>query len=88
MLSIEGKRLTKADVLRMLDGAVEAGTPPSAANHALAAIRKFFNWCVERGGALAVNPLGELLTRITMGWLPAVIVIVLGGRRRSPRMLI
>ena len=40
--------IARADVLRVLDNAVEAGTP-SAANHALSAIRKLFNWCVERG---------------------------------------
>jgi integrase len=32
----------------VLDDTVEQGLP-SAANHALSAIRKFFNWCVERG---------------------------------------
>lgn len=40
--------IARADVLRVLDAAVDAGTP-SAANHALAAIRKLFNWCIERG---------------------------------------
>ena len=42
------REITKADVLRELDRAVNAGAP-SAANHALAVIRKFFNWCIERG---------------------------------------
>lgn len=42
------REVTKRDILALLDEIVDAGTP-SAANHALAAIRKFFNWCVERG---------------------------------------
>ncbi len=40
--------IAKSDILRILDNLVDAGKP-SAANHAFAAIRKFFNWCVERG---------------------------------------
>ncbi len=40
--------LTKRDVLAVLDRMVARGSG-GAANHALAAIRKFFNWCVERG---------------------------------------
>jgi len=40
--------IKKSEILRILDGIV-AEDHPSAANHALAAIRKFFNWCVERG---------------------------------------
>jgi integrase len=44
----EVKDLTKADVLRVLDKQVADGSP-SAANHAYAAVRKFFNWCVQRG---------------------------------------
>lgn len=47
-----GKRgvgeISRADVLKVLDGIMQEGMP-SAANHALAAIRKFFNWCIERG---------------------------------------
>ncbi len=42
------REIKKLDVLAILDAAVKAGTP-SAANHALAAVRKLFNWCVERG---------------------------------------
>lgn len=38
----------RAEVVSVLDRIVETGSP-SAANHALAAIRKFFNWAVERG---------------------------------------
>lgn len=38
----------KADVQAVMDELMAAGTP-SAARHAFAAIRKFFNWCVERG---------------------------------------
>ena len=42
------RKIEKSDIHGLLDDLVEAGKP-SAANHALAAIRKFFNWCVERG---------------------------------------
>lgn len=38
----------RADVHAELDRIVDDGTP-SAANHALAALRKFFSWAVERG---------------------------------------
>ena len=41
-------QITKQHINNVLDGIVKRGTP-SAANHAFAAIRKFFNWCVERG---------------------------------------
>ncbi len=37
----------KSDVLAILDKIVKRGSP-SGANHAFAAIRKFFSWCVER----------------------------------------
>ena len=50
----EVKSLNKSDVLRRLDTLVRDGTP-SAANHAYAAVRKFFNWAVERGHIVA-NP--------------------------------
>ncbi|MBU1212462.1 MAG: integrase arm-type DNA-binding domain-containing protein [Alphaproteobacteria bacterium] len=40
--------IPRADVLSVIDGIEAAGTP-AAARHAFAAIRKFFNWCVERG---------------------------------------
>jgi len=46
--------IAKADVLVVLDLYVDDGKA-SSANHALAAIRKFFNWCVERG-LLDVSP--------------------------------
>ncbi len=39
--------LAKADVIRLIDAVMDAGTP-SAANHALAVLKKFFGWCVER----------------------------------------
>ncbi len=48
------KALAKSDVLSILDAIVADGTP-SAANHAFAAVRKFFNWCVERG-LIEVSP--------------------------------
>ena len=40
--------IRKADVLSVLDAIVKRGTP-SLANHALAAVRKLFNWGIERG---------------------------------------
>lgn len=40
--------VTKADVLEVLDAILARGAP-SAAIHAYAVIRKFFNWTVERG---------------------------------------
>lgn len=42
------REISKADVVGVLDAIMGAGLP-SAANHALAGIRKFFAWCVERG---------------------------------------
>ena len=44
----------RKDVVDVLDTIVERGAP-IAANNALAAIRKFFNWCFERG-VIATNP--------------------------------
>ena len=46
------------DILEILDKAIEDGLP-SAANHSLATIRLFFNWCVDRG-LLESNPCGRL----------------------------
>jgi len=42
------REITRGDIITELDRIVEEGAP-SAANHALSAIRKFFNWAVERG---------------------------------------
>jgi len=42
------RSIVKADVLKVLDGILAEGLP-SAANNAFVTIRKFFNWCVERG---------------------------------------
>jgi len=39
--------LSKGDILKVLDGIVDRGRP-GAANHAYAAISKFFSWCSER----------------------------------------
>jgi integrase len=39
--------ITRADVRAVLDAMVERGRP-SAANHTLAYLRKFFNWCAEK----------------------------------------
>lgn len=44
----EVQSITKVDVIRIIDAIVDRGSP-SGAHHALAAIRKLFNWCVERG---------------------------------------
>jgi integrase len=46
--------ITKRDVVAILDAIVARGSPGSA-NHALSAIRKFFNWCVQRG-MLDISP--------------------------------
>ena len=46
--------ISKRDVVAVLDTIVQRGSLGSA-NHALSAIRKFFNWCVERG-MLEVSP--------------------------------
>ncbi len=40
--------ITRHDIYAVLDGIVLRGSPGSA-NHALAAVRKLFNWSVERG---------------------------------------
>lgn len=40
--------IDRQDVIIILDALVDAGKG-SSANHALAAVRKFFNWCKERG---------------------------------------
>ncbi|MFN0135089.1 MAG: tyrosine-type recombinase/integrase [Phycisphaerae bacterium] len=42
------RSIGRGDVLQVLDAIVASGYP-SAANHALVAIRKFFNWALERG---------------------------------------
>ena len=42
------REISKADVTKIIDGIVARGSP-GAANHALAAIRRLFNWAVERG---------------------------------------
>ena len=42
------QEIARADIARVLDNIIGEGKG-STANHALAAIRKFFNWCVERG---------------------------------------
>jgi integrase len=40
--------ITRADVIAMLDEIVDGGAPYMA-NRVLAAIRKFWNWCLEKG---------------------------------------
>ena len=54
VVSVGVRDITRTDVLQVLDGIVERGSP-SSANHALSAIRKCFNWCLERGLIEAVS---------------------------------
>jgi integrase len=42
------KTITRRDVIELIDGIVDAGKPV-AANRTLAAVRKLFNWAVQRG---------------------------------------
>lgn len=42
------KSITRRDVVDLLDAVVDRGAK-IAANRVLAAVRRFFNWCVERG---------------------------------------
>jgi site-specific recombinase XerD len=42
------REIGKADVLKIIDATLQDGAP-SAANHALATVRLFFNWCCDRG---------------------------------------
>jgi integrase len=46
--------ITRRDIVEVLDAIMDAGTP-KAANRTLAAIRRFFNWCIERD-LLAASP--------------------------------
>ena len=46
--------ITKRDVIDILDRVVDSGSPV-AANRVLAAVRKFFNWCVARD-VLSISP--------------------------------
>ena len=48
------RAIEKSDVNTVLDALVARGNP-STANHALAAIRKFYNWCVARD-YIAISP--------------------------------
>jgi integrase len=48
------RSITRADVIAVLDKII-ADKAPSAANHALAAVRKLFSWCVERS-IVETNP--------------------------------
>ena len=48
------REISRQQVVAVLDKLVERGVG-STGNHALSAIRKFFNWCVERG-VVEVNP--------------------------------
>ncbi len=47
--------ITSRDVAALIEH-VEACHGPVMANRVLAAIRKFFSWCLEEGGNLAANP--------------------------------
>lgn len=59
----ELQTISKGDINAVLDRLVEAGKG-SPANHALAAIRKFFNWCVARN-LLAVSPCAGITKPVT-----------------------
>ena len=48
------REISRQQVVAVLDKLVERGVG-STGNHALSAIRKFFNWCVERG-VVDINP--------------------------------
>ncbi len=48
------RTIGRSDIAAALDAAIQSKTP-SAANHALSAIRKFFGWCLERG-IIDINP--------------------------------
>jgi integrase len=50
--------ITRADVRALLDAMVERGSP-GAANHMLAYLSKFFNWCVEKD-LIEVPPTGRI----------------------------
>ena len=57
-----GKRhvahITRKDVIKLLDDMVDRGAPVMA-NRVLAALRKFFNWCLERD-IVEANPAGGI----------------------------
>jgi site-specific recombinase XerD len=42
------REIGKSDIVQIVDETLRQGAP-SAANHALATIRLFFNWCFDRG---------------------------------------
>jgi integrase len=47
--------VTRADIVKVLDGIAANGTP-IAANRAMSAIKKLFAWCLDRG-AISMHPL-------------------------------
>jgi integrase len=65
------RRITRRDVIELLDRMVDEGKPV-AANRTLAAIRKLFNWALQRG-IIEVNP--------------AALVEMPGAERRRERTL-
>ena len=54
----DAREIAKSDVLVVLDKMVARGTP-SAANHALSAIRKLFGWAIERD-LVESNPCADI----------------------------
>ncbi|MGE3702264.1 MAG: tyrosine-type recombinase/integrase, partial [Hyphomicrobiaceae bacterium] len=48
------REIAKSDVIEIIDEVIAKGAP-SAANHALATARVFFNWCADRG-LIDLNP--------------------------------
>ena len=69
------REIKKHDVLKIIHGIVEEGKP-SAANHAFAAVRKLFSWCVQRG-IVEVNPCTGI-------GAPSATVVSSGPVKRSP----
>jgi integrase len=65
------KTITRRDVIELIDAIVDAGKP-IAANRTLAAIRKLFNWAVQRG---------------VIGASPVALVEMPGAERKRERTL-
>ncbi|MCB9964891.1 MAG: tyrosine-type recombinase/integrase, partial [Rhodospirillales bacterium] len=52
------QNIEKQDVLKLLDKVVDRGSP-TMANRVLAVLRKFMNWCVERG-IIEISPIEKI----------------------------
>ena len=58
LFDVQVRDIRRGDVVRILEAMVASGTP-GRANHAMAAIKKLFNWCLDRG-CLDINPIAGL----------------------------